>query len=102
MTPAPPGPPPVRVPQHCWFAPQPTVDVHARVTCCAVHAVVPHAYVTPPPPPPKPKQHVSPVAHELSPQRIPVPTQLGPTHEAQRWVVVLHDRPDWQSPSATH
>ena len=40
MKPPPPGPPVVRVAQHCWFVPHPAVDVHARVTWPVVHAVV--------------------------------------------------------------
>jgi hypothetical protein len=36
------------------------------------------------------------------PQDTPVPLQAAPTHVAHRWVAGSHDRPDAQSPSATH
>jgi hypothetical protein len=68
--------------------------------CWPVHALVPQAYVSPPPP--IPAQQVSPAAQSLVPQGTPVVGQPAPTQDAQRCVVVSHDRPDGQSPSATH
>src|ERR1043165_4675436 len=71
-------------------------------TAVAPQGFVEHAYVPRVPLPPIFSQQTWRPAHVFAPHEIPVPTQLEPTHEAQRCVAVSQDRPDAQSVSCVH